>query len=625
MKAWRAPAAIASALIFATFALYARTASYEFVNYDDPGYVYANPHVRAGLTADTIPWAFTTGEQGNWHPLTWLSHALDWELYGDWAGGHHLTSVGIHAITTGLLFVWLIRATGALWPSAIVVAIFGWHPLHVESVAWVSERKDVLCAFFFVIGLIAYTEYRRRRSVVWYGAVTASLVLALLSKPMAVTFPCVLLLIDVWPLCAEGWRGRVLEKLPWFAIAAAHSVVTYVVQQAGQNTVGLHSVPLHIRLENAAASYGTYAFKTLAPYGLAVHYPYPPQGPALWHWMCGAAFVLGGSILAFALVRRAPHVFAGWFWFVGMLVPVIGLVQVGTQSHADRYMYLPQIGLAIAVVWSIHALAARSAKWRAFGAAAAAVALITYPMLTWQLVPTWKHSFALFRHALDVTENNATAHVNLGVAHYTMGEYDEAAKHTEEALRIRPNEFNALINLGLIQSERQLWGEAERLWRAALALDPGRADAHAFLGQALEKQGKIEEAAAEYAESVRLDPKVARTHELLGGALLTLGRDKEAEQAYRRAIELDAKRAGSWASLGVSLCSQWRFQESLQYFERALELDAFNADARLYYARALASAGDRGAALEQLGTLLSVHPGHAEGLALFQDIERATP
>lgn len=617
--AWHAPT-IAFLLALITLGLYAQVRHFEFVNYDDPGYVLTNARVREGLTADTIRWAFTTGEQGNWHPLTWLSHALDWQLYRDWAGGHHLTSVAIHALTTALVFVWLLRATGCLWPSAIVAAIFGWHPLHVESVAWVSERKDVLCALFFLLGLIAYTEYRRKPSALRYAAITFSLVLALLSKPMAVTFPCVLLLIDVWPLRTDRWRVRVIEKAPWFALAAAHSVVTYLVQQAGQNTVGLHSAPLRIRVENAAASYMTYALKTLIPSGLAVHYPYPPQGPALWHWVAGAAFVLCVSMAAFALMRRAPFVFTGWLWFIGMLVPVIGLVQVGTQSHADRYMYLPQIGLVIAVVWSIQTLAGQSITWRAFGAFASAVTLITYPLVTLGLLPTWKHSFALFERALDVTEDNVTAHVNLGVAYYNMGDYDKAAEHTEKALRIKPNEFNALINLGLVQSKRQLWRESEQLWLAALAQDPARADAHAFLGQALEKQGRIEDAALEYAESARLDPTAARTHELLGGALLTLGRGEEAVEAYRHAIELDATRAGSWASLGVSLCSLDRFEESLPYFERALQLDARNVDAGLYYARALAAAGKRDAALQQLAAVLAVNPDHADALALRQEI-----
>jgi tetratricopeptide (TPR) repeat protein len=619
------PAVIMALLFVTTVGLYGRTVTFDFVNYDDPGYVYANSHVRAGLTVKTVLWAFTTRELGNWHPLAWLSHALDWQLYGEWAGGHHLTSVLIHALTTALVFVWLFRATGSPWPSAIAAAVFGWHPLHMESVAWVAERKDVLYAFFFVLGLVYYTEYRRAPSRWRYAAVTVCLVLALLSKPMAVTFPFVLLLADVWPLQSGGPRKRVLEKAPWFALAVLHSGVTYLVQQAGQNTVGLHSVPLHIRLENAAASYATYALKTVFPAGLAVHYPYPPHGPALWHWVGGGAFLMCGSMFALICIRRAPFIFTGWFWFAGMLVPVIGLVQVGTQSHADRYMYLPQIGLVLAVVWSFHALAAAAAKWRALAVATAAVALLTYANVTWQLLPSWRNSFALFTRTLEVTENNATAHVNLGVAYYNVAAYDKAAEHTQEALRINPNEFNALVSLGLIQTKRGRWDESERLWRTVLAQNPSHADAHSYLGQALEKQGKIEEAAREYAECARLDPTHVRARELLGGALLLLGRGEEAAQAYRRAIELDDTRAGAWASLGVSLCSLGRFAESFQDFRQALELDPANADARYYYAKALASAGDPKAALEQLGLLLTQHPNHAEGALLRQELERGAP
>lgn len=617
----RRTALLAAVLFLGTVGIYFPTIRFGFVNFDDPGYVYNNVQVRAGLTAETIVWAFTTGAQGNWHPLTWLSHALDWSLYGEWAGGHHLTSAALHAVTVGLLFLWLFQCTGAAWASAFAAAMFGWHPLHVESVAWVSERKDVLCGLFFVLGLMAYTRYARAPSAGRYVIVLLVFTLALLSKPMAVTFPLVLLLVDVWPL-GRGVRWvQIREKAPLLVLAGAHAAVTLAVQQAADYVRTLEAVPFPMRLENAAVAYGMYALKTVAPRHLAVFYPYPPGGPAAWQWIAGALFLMCGSALAVVYRRRFPYLFVGWFWFVVMLVPVIGIVQVGAQAMADRYMYLPQIGLVIGIGWTVRAWAAGSAVRKRAVLSAAIAVLTAYCGITCSLLPVWRDSFALFGHALAVTRDNATAHVNLGDAYFNAKDFERAARHSEEAIRIDPRQANAFINLGLARAEQKRWEEAAQAFQEAIRLKPGHPAAHCYLGQTLESRGKIAEAAQEYAISAQLDPNFARAHEKLGGALLLLGRGEEAERAYRRAVELDPSRAGAWASLGVSLCSLGQFTESLPNFRRALELDPSNADARFYYARALSAAGERNAALEQLGILLANAPGHPDGLTLRQELE----
>lgn len=618
----RRAAVVAAALFLAVAGLYARTVTFEFVNYDDPGYVYANPHVRAGLTVETFVWAFTTGEQGNWHPLTWLSHALDWELYKEWAGGHHVTSVLVHALTTALTFAWLFRATRAIWPSAIAAAAFGLHPLHMESVAWVAERKDVLCAFFFVLGLCCYTEYRCKPTVPRYAAVTACLVLALLSKPMAVTFPFVLLLVDVWPLAGGNWRARVAEKVPWLALALLHSAVTYLVQDSGGNVVALQAMAPSTRLANAAASYAAYAIKTVFPVGIAAHYPYPAGGPPPWQWAGGAVFVVVGSAAALYCVRRAPFVFVGWFWYAGMLVPVIGLVQVGRQAYADRYIYLPQIGLVVAVVWTVYRLTAGHPGRRRAAGAIAAAAVAAYAAVTWQGLPAWQNSIALFTRALDVTTDNATAHVQLGVAYANAGDYEKALEHCLEAQRISPNEHSVLVNLGLVQTKLKRWNEAEQSWRAALRVLPTDAAAYGYLGEAIEAQGRPVEAEQAYAESVRLDPKYVWAHEKRGRVLLSMGKFDEAITAFRSAATVNGAYATLWSGLGASLSSAGQYTESFSAYRRALELDPANADIRLSYARALALSSDSRGALKQLDILLRRAPNHTDAIALRKELNR---
>ena len=333
------------ALFLAIVAAYAQVYDFQFVNYDDPDYVTENLHVRHGLTASGVAWAFQSTEYANWLPLTWLSHMLDVELYGLDSGHHHLTSVAIHAITTLLLFALLLKITGDRWPSAFVAFIFGLHPLHVESVAWIAERKDVLCGLLYILALWAYVLYVERPGILRYMAIVILFAFGIMAKPMIVTLPFVALLLDVWPLHRFS-KKTVLEKVPLFALSAASAVITYIVQQRGGAVNTLAEIPFTLRLENAAIGYVTYIFQFLWPARLAVFYPFPNSLPA-WEWIAAIVALIGITLVG---LRSRPFA-VGWLWFLGTLVPVIGMVKIGLQSHADRYTYVPLIGLSIAIAW----------------------------------------------------------------------------------------------------------------------------------------------------------------------------------------------------------------------------------------------------------------------------------
>jgi protein O-mannosyl-transferase len=397
---------IYAALLLAILAAYGQVYDFQFVNYDDPDYVTENLHVRDGLTASGVEWAFKSTEYANWLPLSWLSHMLDVELYGLESGRHHLTSVAIHALTTLLLFALLRKITGDRWPSAFVAFVFGLHPLHVESVAWIAERKDVLSGFFFIATLWAYVLWVERRSAIRYAAIVVLFACGIMAKPMVVTLPFVALLLDVWPLRRFS-KKTVIEKIPLFAMSAASAVMTYIAQQRGGAVNTLAEIPFTLRLENAAASYLTYAIQFFFPTPLAVFYPFPHAIPA--RHLFFAVVLL--AVVTLAAVRSLP-VRIGWLWYLGTLVPVIGLVKIGLQSHADRYTYIPLIGLSIAFAWGVQSFA-KQHHWVVIPIAIWACATCAG---TFFQVATWRDSTTLFEHALAVTDGNYVAQNNLGVA-----------------------------------------------------------------------------------------------------------------------------------------------------------------------------------------------------------------
>ncbi len=444
--------AICLGLLVAVAIVFAQALRFDFVNFDDKAYLYQNDYVRKGLSWQGFAWAFGSFYQFNWHPLTWLSHMADYQAYPVWPGGHHLTSVLLHAATVLLLFTVLLRMTGERWPSAGVAALFAIHPLHVESVAWVAERKDVLSGFFFVLTIAAYASYVRRQSRIRYALVVLCLALGLLAKPMLVTLPFVLLLLDYWPLRRFGndspapsaaeivpytvsFRQAVVEKVPFLILAAASCIVTWLAQRGAIKP--LDHFPFMDRVANAISSYGGYLLQSIWPTGLAAQYPYDSNQP-IWKVATSLGLIAAISVAAIVWRRRFPYLLVGWLWFLGMLVPVIGLVQVGDQSRADRYMYLPLIGPALALAWGIADFARTSARRRLCGAASA-VALAALTVAAWRQADFWHDSEALWTRALSCTSGNWMALNNLGTLCMNTNRTDQAVVYFEAALEVRPN------------------------------------------------------------------------------------------------------------------------------------------------------------------------------------------
>ncbi|HXC98140.1 MAG TPA: tetratricopeptide repeat protein [Verrucomicrobiae bacterium] len=539
-------------LALITAGVYWPVTGFDFTNYDDPDYIIYNPMVQHGITGQSVAWAFTTDHSSNWHPLTWISHTLDCDLYGLKPGGHHLTSLLFHVANTVLLFLLLEGLTGAMWRSALVAALFAWHPLHVESVAWVSERKDVLCAFFWLLTLMAYGKYvikskiQSPKSKIWYVAALLFFALALLSKPMAVTLPCVLLLMDYWPLerCPKpkaqspksetgnagvSWGWLVAEKIPFFVLAGAECVATVWAQKAANSVVAAAALPMPYRIANALVSYVLYLWKTVWPTDLAVPYPFSHDWTFAQAAGAGALLAL---ISAGVLWRRKtePFLAVGWFWFIGTLVPVIGLVQVGLQFMADRYTYIPLMGVFIMVAWSIPA---RWAVWPrpglVFGTVIGAV-LVVLLMVTWVQLFYWQNSVTLFTHTAAVTENNILAEYNLGEALARADAEDAAVTHYLKALAIRPNrveaQYNsqtqARFNLGLIYRSEGKWPEAAEQLEAYVHEDPNQQSAHVALGSVLLAMGRTAEGIQEDREAVRLNPNDVESLNRLAWLLATL-------------------------------------------------------------------------------------------------------
>lgn len=580
---WQNIGAVCLALAFVACALYSSVGRNEFVNYDDDKYITQNPHVQHGLNWADLKWAFTTGHTGYPHPITWLSHQLDYQLYGAWAGGHHLTNVAIHALNAVLLFLLFWRMTRELWLSAFVAAIFAIHPLHVESVAWVAERKDVLSAFFFILTLHSYATYAVKAEARWYWIALGLFIGAVLSKPIVVTLPFVLLLLDYWPLrrfsfpVNERPSGRstivslILEKVPFALIALAWAIVTYIVQKKTGSVAEDPNLGIGLRLANALVSYATYVWKTFWPENLAVFYPYSPS----FSWptvVVSISFLLGVSALCLARAKSSPHLIFGWFWYVGILLPVIGLIQAGSQARADRYTYLSQIGLLVALGWEI---ARRTESWslrRYVMPAAAAVVMVALAARTWNQTKVWRNAESLWTHDLAVTSDNLVAQYNLGHVIGLHGRYDEAAPHLQRALEFDPDFFDALFNMGVTRSQQNRPAEAIEYLQRALKVRPDSGEAHAELGLALAKQNNAEAAREELQQALRLAPDNADIHTNLGLVLLRMRRMSEAIDLFHGALRLNPDSAEAHNNLGLALLVSGKPRESISEFETALRL-----------------------------------------------------
>jgi Flp pilus assembly protein TadD len=592
-------------LAIVTTCVYLPVRHYGFVNLDDNQYVTENPNLRGGLTWQSVHWAFTarlTHEDPNtdyWRPLSLLSHALDIELFGLRPAGHHLMNVGLHAAVAVALFLVLQSMTNAPWRSAFVAALFALHPLRVESVAWVTERKDVLSALFFMLTLGAYTRYVRGPfSMPRYLAVFLVFALALMSKSMVMTLPFVLLLLDYWPLGRTRWvppevagnhvtvpPGRLLkEKLPLFALAAASSVVTFW-GQAGGGRLDLARVPLRIRIANALLSYVGYIGKMFWPTGLAVWYPLHPGLSPVAVTVAGIGLV-GVTTAVIRGARRRPWLVTGWFWYVGMLVPVIGVFQGNGEAMADRFVYLPSIGLTIMLCWSVPSRAIERRNLRVITSVAAAAVLVVCAALSRVQIGYWKDSETLFRHALDVTQDNWLAHNNLGIVLAQLGRGPEAMEHFQQALRIKPDSAMAHYNLANVLVQAGKTQDAIGHYHEALRIDPGDFKALTKLGNVLQQMGRVPEAIGEYQQALWLKPDYAEAHNNLAVALMAQGKLPEAIDQYEQALRINPDFADAHCNLGFALEKAGRPQEAIAHYERALQLkpglvEAQNGLARL--------------------------------------------
>jgi len=570
-------------LVVATLALYNPVNRHPFVNYDDDRYITENPHVHNGLTWRTITWAFTATEQGNWHPLTWLSHALDYQLFHQNPAGHHFTSLLIHAANAVLLFLFLMYATRRLGPSLFVAALFALHPINVESVAWVAERKNVLCTFFFFATLIAYCWYARQPDWRRYLVFAGLFVLGLMSKPMVITLPFVLLLLDYWPLgrirggradaTAAPLSKLVVEKLPLIALSAASAVITMQAQRAGGAMRSTAQFSLAVRLENAVMAYAMYLWKMIWPSHLSPIYPHP--GDSLAGWQVGTSALVLLAVTAVALKFRARrYLLTGWLWFLGTLVPVIGLVQVGDQAMADRYAYIPLVGIFIMIAWGIADLADSKQIGLVVRVIPAACVLLALSFATNRQLGYWSSNYDLWTHAVAVTGRNFIAQDNLGGALLWLGKTDEAYLHFQAAAEINPLDPMSRSNLGAYLQEHGHMAEAIEKYNRVITLtsDPGLlAATYANLGAAYRKLGEDEKARTSYDQALQLNPNQYNVYLGLGELLEKQSRLDDAISNYSKAVELRPTDTG-FLLLGRALERTGRRSEALAAYQAALKL-----------------------------------------------------
>ena len=647
---WRVPGVclFLAAIIWVVFG---QTLGHEFVNYDDDLYVYENPVVQKGLTWEGFRWALTYGQIGHWHPLTWLSHMLDCQLYGLQAGGHHLTNILLHTATAILLFLVLRQMTGFLWRSAFVAAVFAIHPLRVESVAWVAERKDVLSAFFFMLTLGAYVRYvRRPPSKIRYGVMILLYALGLLSKNMLVTMPFVLLLLDYWPLNRlSGFSPRVLlrrvaEKIPLFVLAVGSCVATALMPE---KVPAEYMLSFALRMENAVVSYVTYLWQMIHPSGLACVYPNPVNDVPLWQVAGALGLLLAISGVAWAFRKTHPCLVVGWLWYLGMLIPVIGMVQISYYAHADRYTYLPQIGLYLLLTWAAADLCAGWRYRRGVLGGCSTIILMALIFCARAQTAYWRNSESLWTHTLVCTSDNFIGQNGLGNALLKKGSVDEAIAHFQKALQIIPDNAEACYNLGNALLKKGSVDEAIAHFQRALQIKPDYVEAHNNLGNALFKKGNVEEAITHYQKAQQIKPDyadirnnlavaLAKVHGDYANTLVQMGRDDEAIGEFRKALELFPDFADARHGLALILLQKGQVDEAIAQFQKIQEqypdnamayFDLGNAcfqngqmdEAVAYYQRALKIKPDDVSACNNLGMALLERGMVDEAITQFRE------
>ncbi|MGD0349572.1 MAG: tetratricopeptide repeat protein [Verrucomicrobiota bacterium] len=605
-------------LALGVWMVFGRTVGYEFVNYDDDVYVYANAQVSQGLSLRGIEWALRHSVNSNWHPLTMMSYMLDYQLHGLKAGGYHLTNVLLHTAAVILLFLVLSKMTGALWRSAFVAAVFAIHPLRVESVAWVAERKDVLSGLFFMLTLGAYVWYVREPQR-WsrYLAVLLFFALGLMSKPILVTLPFVLLLLDYWPLkrftaAVNGPKyscipGRlILEKIPLFALSAAGCLAALVTQEKV-----IAALPFSMRAGNACVSYATYLWQMVYPRDLAVYYPFKERGLPLWEVALSFLLLVLVSALALSWRHKRPWLLVGWLWYLGMLVPVIGLVQAGRQAHADRYTYLPQIGLYVMITWAASDWVAGRRYGRLGLGSAAAAMLVALILGAGTQVSYWSNSRALWEHTLAVSGDTELAHNNLGTALVQQGQLNEAITQFLQALKINPDYALARINLGNAFRQSGKVDEAIAQYQLALNSNPDSDAAHNNLGIALVQIGKVDEAIIQYQQALKINPDFDLARNNLGDALAKKGRLDEAIAQYQQALKINPNFDLACIKLGNAFLQKGKTDDAIAQYQRALKINPDFDTAHNDLGIALYQKGQLDEAISQFLQALKIKPDYA--------------
>jgi protein O-mannosyl-transferase len=577
---------LAFLLAMATFALYLPSLQNGFINYDDPAYVTKNLHVQQGITLESISWAFKATVEANWHPLTWISHMVDFQLFQLNPGGHHLTNLLLHILNVVLLFLLLRNATGHIWRSAFVAALFALHPLNVESVAWIAQRKSLLCTLSMFLAIWAYYRYVHRPNLLRYTAVAGFLTLALMAKPMVVTLPFVLLLLDYWPLARiphPSWKTRrefvaviarlTAEKVPLFLIAIASAVITVYAQRRGGAVGTLSALPLTLRLKNALYSYLSYILSGISPSRLAVFYPHPENSLVWWKVGVAVLFILGLTAIVWR-ARERRYLLTAWLWYLGTLIPVIGIVQVGRQASADRYVYVPFIGLFIMVVWITADWSARVRTARIPTIVVGVLVLSCYSYIAWRQIGYWKSSYTLFAHALDVTQGNGIAEEHLGLALCEQGHFDLAIPHFAAAVRLTPDLPTPHYNLGTLMLQRGRMDDAMREYKLALShvSDPLEgAQIHNNLGVVLLETKQLPAAVDEFNAAIALDPNHQKSFIGRGNAEYEAGNFEAALSDFTHASRLEpSSMALFW--MGRTFQEKGDVKSAVGAYEAALQI-----------------------------------------------------
>jgi tetratricopeptide (TPR) repeat protein len=601
-------------LAIIAFIIYYQVHSFEFVNYDDNTYVYANPSIQAGITFKAVKWAFTSGYADNWHPLTWLSHMLDWQLFGANAEGHHIINLIFHILNTLLVFIVFKKMTNVLWQSAFVAALFALHPLHVESVAWIAERKDVLSTFFWLLAMWAYVRYVEQPKVARYLWIVVFFALGLMSKPMLVTLPFVFLILDYWPLNRLGSKRSLvyllIEKIPLFMMTAAGCVATFITQKESGAMRLTKDLSFPLQLANASISYMQYIIKMIWPSRLAVFYPHSGRDISILYAVVSAVVLLTVTILVIRFAKNHRYLFTGWFWYLGTLVPVIGLVQVGRQSMADRYTYITLTGLFIIIAWGLSELLAKWRYKKIVFVSSAILVVSALSLCTYFQIRYWRNSLTLFQHALEVTNNNYVAHYCIADPLIAQGRLDEAIYHYSQAIRIEPDYAGALNDLGAVLYKEGKTDEAIGYYNRALKADPSLASTHLSLAAALESKGNLDEAAEHYKIGLA-DKDIPEIRRNFGSILVKLGRFEEAAGEYRKILSVTPDDPNILSDLSFILTRTGKFDEAITLCNKALQIAPDSINTHLNLGAALVSSGRLDEAVKEYEKILQIQPKNA--------------